>query len=230
MKKKIIFTVLFLLLNLIPLFAQSLEVGLSAGKDFYKITDLSAGFNLQDLTEAKLFRKGFENPMALGIALTYNSVDNYSIGFEGDFNYLEYDVEYTRNVPKLTNPFYIKTTNYKVPWARLGAMLVVDYIPYSFSGVDFLIGGGLGLQIFAPAVSDKFIYKTLLNKVTELDISKDIDLNFSFSQKINAGFKYKIDKTNIGIAFITSYTFVNNAKDEAPDNFISIKLQLSYLF
>ncbi len=230
MIKKIVFTflVLFTCFSYLP--AQSFEVGVSVGKDFYEIPDLSTGFNLQDLTKAQLSRKGFSNPIAYGLQLTYHSANNFSFGLESSFNYLEYNVKYTRNVPKLIDPFYIKTTNYKIPWARLGTMLVFNYIPYSISNVDFIIGGGLGLQIFAPAVSDKFIYKTLLNKLSDLDISKDIELNYSFSQKINAGIKYGISKTNINVSLITSYTFVNNPKDEAPDNFLGMEIRLSYLF
>ncbi len=228
MKK--LLTLLFILLTLtISVSAQSFEVGISAGKDFYTIPDLSTGFNLQDLTEATLERTGFENPIAFGISLGYNSNENYSIIFEGDFNYLEYNVDYTRNVPKLTDPFYKKTSNYNVPWARLGAMISFNYIPYSIEKLDFVIGGGLGLQIFAPAVSDKFIAKTLFNKISELDLSTDIDLNFSFSQKINAGVKYNFN-SNINLGLISSYTIVNNAIDEAPDNFLTLKLQLGYLF
>ena len=230
MKKLLLFFSLFVFLIGKSVNGQSYEIGISVGKDFYSISNLSTGFNLQDLTEAKLSRTGFENPMSFGINLGYNSNKNYSIIFESSFNYLEYDVEYIRKVPKLIDPFYIKTTNYKVPWARLGTMFTFNYIPYSVSGLDFFIGGGLGLQIFAPAVSDEFIYKTLLNKLSELDISSDIDLNYSFSQKINAGIKYNINNSYFNIAFISSYTFVNNAVYEAPDNFFTMKLFVNYLF
>ncbi len=224
------FTLLFwFLIFTVSTMAQSFEIGISAGKDFYTIPDLSASFKLQDLTEATLERTGFENPMTFGINLGYNSGKNYSIIFEGDFNYLEYDVNYTRNVPKLLDPFYIKTSHYKVPWARLGAMVSFNYIPYSIEKLDFVIGGGVGLQIFAPAVSDKFIAKTLFKKISELDLSTDINLNLSFSQKINIGIKYNFN-SNINLGIISSYTIVNNAVDEAPDSFLTLKLQLNYLF
>ena len=230
MKKYFITIASLLLFSFSCISAQSYEIGISVGKDIYEISNLSKGFQLQDLTEAKLSRTGFSNPVSFGLNFGYNSSKKYAINFEADFNYLEYDVDYTRNVPQLTDPFYIKTTNYKVPWARLGTMLSFNYVPYSLNGFDLFVGGGLGLQIFAPAVSDKFIYETLLNKLSELDTSTDIDLNYSFSQKINAGFKYRIDKTNINITFLSSYTFVNNAVYEAPSDFLGIKLLVNYLF
>lgn len=229
MRKILIIAILVLLWVNTLVNAQPYQIGISVGKDFYAIPNMSVGFNLQDLTEAELSRTGFQNPLSLGINFGYNPNKKYSIIIDADFNYLEYDVVYTRNVPELFNPGNIEITDYKIPWARFATMLSLNYIPYSVGGFDFFVGGGLGFQVFAPAVSDKFILETLLDKLSQLNISTEIDLNYSFSQKINVGIKYNIDSSNFNVAITTSYVFVNNAVYEAPNKFLTMKLFVNYL-
>jgi len=225
--KKIIYTIVIVFLYF-PLNGQSYEINISLGSDFYKIKKLSEGFNLVDLTEAKIIRDGFSNPLAYGVGVNYSSSKNYTISFEVDFNYLEYLVKYSRNYPQLTNPFFIKTSNYNIPWVRLGVFVNIDYNIISYRDIEFLLGGGVGLHIFSPVVSAEFLYDTLLDKLIELDVSDDIRLGVFLSQKIRAGIKYKIINSNFNISAISSYSFINNPEYEAPSNYFGIKINIGY--
>ncbi len=168
--RKGICKLLVLLFLPISIIGQSYEISISLGSDFYQINDASAGFELADLTVAKIDREGFSNPIILGVGVSSLFSQNYIFSIEAEINYLEYLVKYSRNYPQLTNPLYIKTSKYDVPWARLGTSVNLDYIVTTFKDVKLLLGGGLGLNIFSPAVSSDFLYETLLNKVSELDI------------------------------------------------------------
>jgi len=224
------FYILLCLLFLpISIIGQSYEINISLGSDFYKINDASTGFELADLTAAKIDREGFSNPMLLGVGLSYSLSPKYILSLEADFNYLQYSVKYSRNYPKLTNLLYIKTSNYDVPWARLGTSVNLDYIVTTFGDVKFLLGGGLGVNIFSPAVSSDFLYDTLLDKLSELDISDDISLGVFISPKLRGGIKYKIRNSKFNISLISNYSFVFNSEYEAPKSYMNLKMNIGYV-
>lgn len=108
MRKRICKLLLFLFFP-ISIIGQSYEINISLGSDFYQINDASVGFELADLTAAKIDREGFSNPIILGVGVSYLFSQKYIFSIETEINYLEYLVKYSRNYPQLTNPLYIKT-------------------------------------------------------------------------------------------------------------------------
>ncbi len=220
----------FLVLLFFPILVtgQSYEINISLGSDFYQINDASTGFELADLTAAKIDREGFSNPIILGIGVSYLFSKKYIFSIEAEINYLEYLVKYSRNYPQLTNPLYIKTSKYDVPWARLGTSVNLDYIVSTYKDVKLLLGGGLGLNIFSPAVSSDFLYETLLNKLSELDISDDISLGVFISPKLRTGIKYKIRNSKFIVSLFSNYSFVFNSEYEAPDSYMNLKMNIGY--
>lgn len=115
-----------------------------------------------------------------------------------------------------------------MPWARLGTSVNLDYIVTTYKDVNFLLGGGLGLNIFSPAVSSDFLYETLLNKLSELDISDDISLGVFISPKLRGGIKYKIRNSKFNISLFSNYSFVFNSEYEAPDSYMNLKMNIGY--
>lgn len=91
-------------------------------------------------------------------------------------------------------------------------------------------GFGAGLFIFAPVVSDRFIHNTLLDKFQELDFSKDIKLRYSPGGQLISGLSINPNKfpTNFKVTF--RYSITTKGDYEEPYSFLSIYLNLNYIF
>lgn len=210
------------------LFAQNFGIQLLAGNDFYKINSLTKEFNLFDLTKAKVVRDEFKNPLSGEVNLFYETI-NWGTSFSIDAAYTTYNVSYSRNYPQPLDPFYIKTSKYKIDFAR--ATLSMNYFwKFNFlRNMNILVGGGPAFFITAPVVSDKFIYDTIKDKMSELDFSSDIKIKNSLGAVIFSGMKFKLFN-HFGLMTSIKYLMTSKGKYEEPYNFIAIHSGMSINF
>jgi hypothetical protein len=217
--KKIILTI-FILISFIEINAQNFGIQILAGSDIYKINSMEKGFNLFDLTKANIKREEFSNPISAELNLVYDKI-NWNLTLSLDAAYTNYNVVYTRNVPQLFDPFYIKTSKYKIDFARAAASL--NYIKNISltSRLMLFVGGGPTFFITAPVVSDKFIINTLKDKFSELDLSDDIKLRYSFGAIVQSGIKFKVFNP-IDLLVTAKYFVTSKGEYEEPYSFAAI--------
>lgn len=200
--------------------SQNLGIQFLVGNDFYKINSMEKGFNLLDLTKANIKREQFKNPFSGELNVVYKNI-KYSVTLSLDASYTNYNIIYSRNYPQPFDPFYIKTSDYKIDFAR--GNISINYLrnfPLS-NKLKLFYGGGPGFSITAPIVSDKFIINTLTNKLSELDFSKDIKLKYSFSAVFQSGFVYELFDP-IGIILSVKYLMTSKGEYEEPYSFASV--------
>lgn len=225
---KTIILSIFILISLIDIKAQNFEIQFLAGGDIYKINSMEKGFNLLDLTKANIKREGFSNPISAELNLVYDRI-NWNLTLSLDAAYTNYDVTYTRNVPQLFDPFYIKTSKYKIDFARAAASLIYSkYFPIT-SRLNLFIGGGPTFFITAPVVSDKFIINTLKDKFSELDLSDDIKLRYSFGAVVQSGIKFQLFNP-IDLLLTAKYFVTSKGEYEEPYSFAVIHTGLGINF
>ena len=229
MKNKLISIVIIFVLNN-DLSAQNINIGIFVGKDFYSIKELDKGFNLYDLTKAEINRQSFFDPIIAGLDFEVNLNKNYKVELFAEAAYLKYNVSYSRNYPELLNPFNIKTSVYSIDWARanLGISIISSFI--KFSNIELSGGGGINYSIIAPVVSDKFLYETLRDKFTELDVSKDIKLKSSIGGHLQANLGYNIKPLNLIPSIEIKYLFTSEGRYEEPSKFFTLKMKILYSF
>lgn len=229
-KKKIIFCLIFPLLFATFSHAIDLGVGLYGGKDFYSISNISRGFNLMDLTEASISRRGFSNPWLFAISLYFNMNGNWRIRFSGDLVMVKYKVLYSRTEPTIYNPFYVRTSTYKIKWGRMAIWGSLEKYWQISDRISFFADGGGGLFVLAPVVSDKFIMNTLLNKFMELDVSKDIDMSYKFGGLASLGMEAVLLKDKIHFRIEGRYNIMLAGRYEEPTNFLSLESGFIFRF
>jgi len=222
LKEKIILGLIALLLLSSGLFATEFGLGIHGGKDFYSISNLKTGFRLLDLTEASVSRDGFANPWLVGVSLTFKINRNWKMRINGDVVLVKYDVLFTRNYPTLYDPFYIKTSEYKIEWGRAAVLGTVERNWHISEHFYFLGGAGGGLYVLAPVVSDKFIVNTLYDKFMELDISKDIEMSYKFGAHILLGMEAVTFGDKVSFRVEGRYSFMSEGKYEEPTRFFSV--------
>ncbi|MGB9703005.1 MAG: hypothetical protein ACPL1A_09850 [Candidatus Kapaibacteriota bacterium] len=213
-------TILLVLILISNLKSQNLGIQLLVGNDFYKINSLEKGFNLLDLTKANIKREQFKNPFSGELNIVYKNI-NWGVMLSVDAAYTNYNVIYSRNYPQLNDPFYIKTSQYKIDFAR--GNISVNYLRNLLlsNNLKLFYGGGPGFSITAPIVSDKFIINTLTNKISELDFSKDIKLKYSLSAVLQSGIVYELFDP-VGIILSVKYFITSKGEYEEPYSFASI--------
>lgn len=225
---KSIFIIIIFSLSLNEINAQNFGIQFLAGNDFYKINSLEKGFNLSDLTKANIKRESFSNPISVELSLVYNNI-TWGITLSIDAAYTNYNVLYSRNYPQPFDPFYIKTSEYKVDFLR--ATVSLNYLKYISltSKLKLFIGGGLGVFITAPIVSDKFIFNTLKDNHSELNLSNDIKLRYSIGAVLQIGIKYSLFSP-VDILLSAKYFITSKGEFEEPYNYAEIHIGLGINF
>jgi hypothetical protein len=222
LKEKIIFGLIVLFLFSSESFATEFGVGIHGGKDFYSISNLKTGFRLLDLTEASVSRDGFANPWVVGVSFSFKINRNWKMRINGDVVLVKYEVLFTRNYPTLYDPFYIKTSEYKIDWGRAAILGTVER-DWQISDHFYVFGGtGGGLYILAPVVSDKFLVNTLLDKFMELDISKDIEMSYKLGAHALLGLEAVTFSDKVSFRIEGRYSFMSEGKYEEPTRFFSV--------
>lgn len=231
--KKIKLPILFFIISLSSYYTfpqQKNSIGIYAGMDFYTIEQLEKSFRLVDLTEVSIKRQSFSNPFLIGINYEHCFENLLALQIYLEGIYLTYFVEYRRNDPQPFDPFYIKISDYNVPWARItfGSNLMKT-IPLNKS-INFFAGLGAGLFIMAPVVSDNFIYNTLLNKFQELDLSDDIKLRYSPGGQLISGITLNPFNLPINLKIAIKYSLTTKGEYEEPYSILSSYLNINYNF
>ena len=223
MKKKIIALCFVLaLLFASSSFAFDFGLGIYAGKDVYKIPNLEAGFQLLDLTEASISRQGFSNPWLVGVSASFGINRNWSLRISGDVVLVKYEVSYSRNEPTFTNPFYVKTSTYKIDWGRAAILGTLQRHWRISNHLSLLTGTGGGLYILAPVVSDKFLVNTLVNRLLELNVSRDIDMSYKAGLHGLLGMEVAMLAGKMGLKLEGRYSLMSKGRYEEPTRFFSI--------
>ena len=230
MKKFMPFILIFLLFIPTKQFAQGLDFSIYGGKDFCKIKELRCDFQLMDMTEASINREGFKNPWILGIDLGINFSKGFKVDLSAEAAYLKYKLYYSRNYPTVYNPFNIKTSSYKVEWARIAFLTTLEKILFSSQITELYVGLGSGLHIVAPVVSDKFLFNTLIDKFMELDPSTDVNLKSKFGGHVIFGFQVNPLSNPIKFKLEGKYTIMPEGDYEEPNTFFTVYLGILYSF
>ncbi len=225
---KNIFTLILILFSLSEIKSQSFDIQILGGYDFYKINSMEKGFNLFDLTKANIKREEISNPLSAEVNLVYDNI-NWDLTLSLDAAYTNYNVIYTRNVPQPFDPFYIKKSEYKIDFARATASLNYIRNISLTSKLKLFVGGGPVFFITAPVVSDKFIYNTLKDKISELDLSDDIKLRYSFGAVVQSGIKFKLFNP-VDLILSAKYFVTSKGEYEEPYSFAVIHTGLGINF
>ena len=150
--------------------------------------------------------------------------------FSAEAAYLKYKLYYSRNYPTIYDPFNIKTSSYKVEWARIAFLTTLEKILFSSQITELYVGLGSGLHIVAPVVSDKFLANTLIDKFMELDPSTDIKLRSSFGGHFLLGFNFKLPSIPVNFFLEGKYTIMPEGDYEEPNTFFTLSSGILYSF
>ncbi len=223
MKKLTLLAILFLsVVN----FAQfSFNIGV--GKDLYSIPAIERiNFDLWDGTPAYFERDEISNPLYFNLQLEYQSGSLiYGLHLAGA--YAKYHINYIY-IPSTIN-FEEYETDEDVPWARAEINAVILYEVPVTNNFSFIFGGGGGVQIMPPVVSDRFIYETTFDKILSFDFSDDIDLEYLANGKLVARAKLKLSDT-FSLAAETNYLIVKQGNYEQPSDFLTAAVFLGVTF
>jgi hypothetical protein len=217
MKKFNLFFASLLLTATVSFSQFSINAGI--GKDFYTIPAVENNyFTLWDGTPALLDREEISNPLYFNLQLEYKS-GNFLYGLHLAGAYQKYKFSYSYfTLPALLSGE--EKTEDEVPWARAEINAIVLYEIEIGGGLSVLLGGGGGLQIMPPIVSEKFIFETTLNKLLTFDFSDDIEMEYLPNGKAVARLKYQITNT-FSLAAEADYLFVSAGKYEQPSSFVN---------
>ncbi len=208
--------------------ALGFHFGVHGGKDFYSISSMDKGFQLADLTEARVEREGFSNPWLAGVDLQWDLLMGLKLEATAEAAYHSYNVVYTRNDPQPGDPFHKLVSEYDVKFARAGLVgsLKMNILPLPI--VDLYFGGGAGIHWIAPLVSDKFLMGTLMDKAAELDPSEDVKVESRLGGHLLVGASIHPPMFPLKFALEAKYNFLQSGEYEEPDKFATVVLKIFF--
>ncbi len=208
--------------------ALGFHFGLHGGKDLYSISSMDKGFQLADLTEARVEREGFSNPWLAGVDLEFDMLLGFKIEASAEAAYRSYKVIYTRNDPQLTDPLHKLVSEYDVQFIRAGltGSAKINLLPLPV--VQVYAGAGAGLHLTAPLVSDKFIMGTLMDKAAELDPSKDVKVKSRLGGHLLVGVNVHPPMFPLRFALEGKYFFLPSGDYEEPSKFANVVLKIFF--
>ncbi len=224
MKKITVFLILFLATASYSQFS----VNIGGGKDFYTIDAIDGmNFSLWDTTPAYIEREEISNPVYFNIQLEYQH-NSFIYGLHLAAAYQSYRIKYIYFPDNLWD-FDEYVTEEDVPWARLEINGVILYEVNVSEKFSLLLGGGGGIQIMPPIVSDKYVYETTFNKALDMDFSDDVELEYLPNGKAIARAKYKLSDT-FSLAAEANYLFVKEGDYEQPSKFLTAAIFFGITF
>jgi len=213
-------------------YAQKITLGIGAGMDFYTIKGQSSNFYLSDATPSFLEREEVSNPFSVTAELKIKH-ENIAYGGNIDVVYKEYNVAFNKYLSQVINPIIglmgtdTVTTNTQAPWLRAGLNVFVLYNLLKRKAFVFRLGGGLGLQIVAPIVTEKFLVETVENKLQTFDPTTDVDPEVLKNFELRLEADYALSE-RWNLCGTIEFLFVQKGKYDEPSSFPVFKAVLSY--
>ena len=216
-------------------FGLGIGLGIHGGMDRYEIPALDRSVKLADLTQVGVVREGFKNPVMGGVDLFINTLPVIDLQVSVDASKMTYPVRYIR--PNLYNPFKKDTTNYDVPFGRLGVYVSIKKNLVAFPPVlhtlSIYVGGGVGAHFIAPVVSEKYVFDHLKTAAEDLNtdeiLKEDIKKNMVYGWHLLIGLRLKVPILPFQIFGEGKMTFVPEGKYEQPSKFPSLYAGIAYM-
>ncbi len=235
---QIVFVFLFLLSLSFTAHAQfglGIGVGIHGGMDYFEIPSLDRSVKLADLTQVGIVREGFKNPVMGGIDIFVNTLPIIDLQVSLDVSKLTYPLQYIR--PNLYNPLKKDTTNYDVPFGRVGIDLTVKknliVFPPVLKTLAIYAGGGVGAHYIAPVVSEQYVFDKLQTAAEELNtdeiFKEDIKENMVYGWHLLLGLRLKLPILPIQFFGEGKMTFVPAGKYEQPSKIPSLYAGLAFM-
>ncbi len=231
MKKQFVIVVLSLLF-VAPGSAFALfGFGAHGGLDMYSVDADSVGFALDYGVEASLVREEIGQPIAFGGHFYVDALPVIDLELSVDVAIQEYHITFER---KAFAGALGDTTSEDATFGRIGVYATVRKDLFTFPPlvhtVALYAGGGVGMHLVTPIISQAFLVEKIGKPEDKLDVVEMIEKATRMGGHVLLGVRIKPPMIPIALGVEAKYTMMSEGDYEEPSVFPTVYGKLSFDF